>query len=398
MSGLETAIRNALSRSDRSDPNVRERIYHSARQALDAGLKKQEITDPVVIANQQSRLEELILQIESEEANSQLGQADEMLVDAPAPVGTARAGSAAEMPDDTPVRVGGQTRDEVGPAESASAAGDLGGMRAEPAEDRLAPPPGKHVPLKREPRGLFRRKQKVGKAPKRQERAPQVPGEKRPKRRRGLFSRLFIYVIFFTFIGMGLWWAYSAGLFMSYAERDTSVPNPPASVQEEDYTGAPTTALDPTQGFSSDWLEIYGAGSKAKVTPGPQATAEVVEMAGGPALKITSATPEADGDVAIEVSPDILRQIAGKTSTIALTLQASGDESVQLALRCDFSTLGGCARHRLMAEQERSDTLFRVTFDRGLAPTQPGRIFINSDILGGRHPVLIYSVRVLPGQ
>lgn len=398
MSGLETAIRNALSRSDRSDPNVRERIYHSARQALDAGLKKQDITDPVVIANQQSRLEELILQIESEEAEAQAAQADDILVEPPAPAARAQT----SVPVDADVQVAGQTRDaprtEYHSAGTSDLASDLGGMRAEPGRDRLTPPPARDLPPKRAPRGLFRKKQKPEKAAPRTERAPQVPGEKRPRRRRGFISRLFIYVIFFTFLGMGLWWAYTAGLFMSYAERDKSVPNPPASIQEEDYTGAPTTALDPKQGFSSDWLEIYGGGSNAKVSPGAQASADVVAVAGGPALRITSNSPDAAGDVAIEVSPDILRQIAGKTSTIAVTLQASGDEAVQLALRCDFSSLGGCARHRVMAEQERADTLFRVTFDRGLAPTQPGRIFINGDILGGRQPVLIYSIRVLPGQ
>jgi hypothetical protein len=90
--------------------------------------------------------------------------------------------------------------------------------------------------------------------------------------------------------------------------------------------------------------------------------------------------------------------LGGKTSTIALTLQAAGDNGVQLAVRCDFASLGTCTRHRVMALQEKSDTLFRVTFDRTLAPTQPGRIFINSDILGSRQPVLLYSVRILPGQ
>ncbi|MGO7623917.1 regulator, partial [Rhizobium ruizarguesonis] len=41
MSGLETAIRNALENSDRDNPEVRGRIYKSARQALEAGLRKQ---------------------------------------------------------------------------------------------------------------------------------------------------------------------------------------------------------------------------------------------------------------------------------------------------------------------------------------------------------------------
>ena len=39
MSGLETAIRQALERSDRTSPEMRARIYQSARNALEAGAR-----------------------------------------------------------------------------------------------------------------------------------------------------------------------------------------------------------------------------------------------------------------------------------------------------------------------------------------------------------------------
>ena len=42
MSGLETAIRNALARSERANAEVRARIYQSARNALEAGLRAAE--------------------------------------------------------------------------------------------------------------------------------------------------------------------------------------------------------------------------------------------------------------------------------------------------------------------------------------------------------------------
>uniref|UniRef100_UPI0035B5279B hypothetical protein n=1 Tax=Terrirhizobium terrae TaxID=2926709 RepID=UPI0035B5279B len=67
MSGLETAIRNALDRSERGDGQVRARIYQSARQALDAGLRKQGVTDNLVIMQQRKRLEDKISEIENEE-------------------------------------------------------------------------------------------------------------------------------------------------------------------------------------------------------------------------------------------------------------------------------------------------------------------------------------------
>ncbi|MEK1930860.1 MAG: biotin transporter BioY, partial [Pararhizobium sp.] len=67
MSGLETAIRHALERSDRTNSETRARIYQSARNALEAGLKKQDVHDPDVIAQQRHRLEVIIHAIEVEE-------------------------------------------------------------------------------------------------------------------------------------------------------------------------------------------------------------------------------------------------------------------------------------------------------------------------------------------
>jgi hypothetical protein len=431
---LETAIRNALSRADRGDATVRARIYQSARQALEAGLVKQDITDPEVIEAQRVRLEHKIREIEFEE-RERLREEARLAREAPAPVPpaavaddsligsghveTARA-AAATSPVDGRVEpdLGGQTRaghasrgmadDDLGLSVDAAprthpsaddGLSDLGGMRAEPQADRLAPEDV--APQARGRKAAKSAKAARGRrgAAEETSTAPGIPGEKRPRRRRGFISRLFIYVTFFAFCAMGLWWAYTGGLFLTDAERDTSVPNPPVTVTEEDFTGQPASpAFDPQQGFSDDWLEVYAAGGRVQATAGADASVETVAMADGPALRITSRSPEASGDVAIPVPVEVLRELGGKTSTIALTLQAAGDNGVQLAVRCDFASLGTCTRHRVMALQEKSDTLFRVTFDRTLAPTQPGRIFINSDILGSRQPVLLYSVRILPGQ
>jgi hypothetical protein len=478
---LETAIRNALSRSERGDATIRARIYQTARQALEAGLTRQAVTDPDVIAAERQRLELKIRDIESEERARATGLSSAAPSAPPAraqepplspapqspasqsptsqspasqsPASQASASRApgqksfppeisavppaapaasrplrvdpvmapVAAPQDQPAsdtsgdaRMSGPSLDGAMRAPASRAAeplhgsesgmADLGGMRAERHDDRLAPPP---VP---ERKG---RKAKVKPARGRKgnaqaasgladgDAAPGIPGERRKRRRRGLISRLFIWLIMLTFIVMGGWWAWTSGLFLTAAQRDTSVPNPPTTVSEEDFSGTPAatpSGFDPQHGFSADWLEVYGPDRKAAVSAGASATVETVAMADGPALRITSTSPDESGDVAIEVPVDILRELSGKTSTIALTLQSAADTSVQVAVRCGFSSLGNCSRHRVSASQERADTLFRVTFDRTLAPTQPGRIYINSDILGGRSPIFVYSVRVLPGQ
>lgn len=465
MSGLETAIRNALSRSERGDATIRARIYQTARQALEAGLTRQAVTDPDVIAAERQRLELKIREIESEERERATGLSQSAphvrvqeppVSPAPTPQSPASPASASRAPvqpsfppeisavspdapaasrprrvdpvmaptvapqdrsaSDTPgdARRSEPSLDDAMRAPESHAAepapssesgfADLGGMRAERRDDRLAPPPvperkGRQAKVKPARGGKGNTHAASGLSDG--DAAPGIPGEKRKRRRRGLISRLFIWLIMLTFIVMGGWWAWTSGLFLTAAQRDTSVPNPPATVSEEDFSGTPAgtpAGFDPQHGFSADWLEVYGPDRKAAVSAGASATVETVAMADGPALRITSASADESGDVAIEVPVDILRELSGKTSTIALTLQSAADRSVQVAVRCGFASLGNCSRHRVAASQERADTLFRVTFDRTLAPTQPGRIYINSDILGGRSPIFLYSVRVLPGQ
>lgn len=457
VSGLETAIRNALSRSERSDATIRARIYQTARQALEAGLTRQAVTDPDVIAAERQRLELKIREIEGEERERATGLSPSVSPSSAPPPQSSAPQSPAQRPPvppspapeisavspaaamaSRPLRVDpvmapsaapqdrvasdnrmdpqmrepsldGATHATAGhaPPQAAAAEGglaDLGGMRAERRDDRLAPPPaperkGRQAKIK--PARGRKGANAAGTGTSGDDLAPGIPGEKRKRRRRGILSRLFIWLTMLTFIVMGGWWAWTSGLFLTAAQRDTSVPNPPATVSEEDFSGTPAgtpAGFDPQHGFSADWLEIYGPDRKAAASAGASATVETVAMADGPALRITSAAPGESGDVAIEVPVDILRELSGKTSTIALTLQSAADSSVQVAVRCDFSSLGNCSRHRVAASQERADTLFRVTFDRTLAPTQPGRIYINSDILGGRSPIFLYSVRVLPGQ
>ncbi|MBP2548170.1 hypothetical protein J2858_001063 [Neorhizobium galegae] len=489
MSGLETAIRNALSRSERGDAATRARIYQTARQALDAGLTRQAVTDPAVIEAERQRLEAKIREIESEEkardaerpapaspAPASVPPTSVLPVEvppasapqpsSPAPVAAKPAPAAAPISSQAPSgsrpmridpvlspaidpeptgegvsaplhevrraeapkvdvrtdaarpdgaqaavhaepRLDGATRlgagePEASPLTAGDGLADLGAMSGERRNERLgAAPAGDRKGRAGKAKASRGRKGQAQTAAESGDFAPGIPGEKRKRRRRGVFSRLFIWLTMLTFIVMGGWWAWTSGLFLTAAQRDTSVPNPPATVSEEDFSGAaPGTpsGFDPQHGFSSDWLEVYGPNRKAAAAAGASATVETVAMADGPALRITSTSPSQSGDVAIEVPVDVLRELSGKTSTIALTLQSAADSSVQVAVRCDFSSLGDCARHRIAASQERADSLFRVTFDRTLAPTQPGRIYINSDILGGRSSIYLFSVRVLPGQ
>lgn len=386
MSGLETAIRNALEKTDRSSAEVRARVYQSSRQALEAGLRKQGIDDPNVVAQQRQRLETLIHQIEQEERNRLLDVVEGHIRREPAAAQTQPPlrGAVRNQPvtaepldeDDDLVSVQPETRG------APSQADDAGDFRAErstaTASVATHSAAGDAASLAFKPERAVRGR----------------------KRRRGLFARLFIMFTLLAFVGLAGWWVYSSGLLLTPEQRDTSVPNPPAEVQSEDFTGTePAPSLQAGRGFSDDWVEIYNADrGNAGIRAGSQASIENIATPAGKAIRITSKNAGDDGSINIEVPAEVLKDMAGKSSTISVTLQSSSDRQTQVSISCDFASLGDCARHRFTATPERADMLINASFDRTLAPNSAGRISINSDIDGNGRPINLYSVRILPGQ
>lgn len=418
MSGLEKAIRNALEQSQRDNADIRARIYHSARQALEAGLRKQDVTDPELVSVQRQRLEAKIREIEFEERQRlavERSRTDNVVsMDAnPPPSGIAPSPAAAPAAQHNPALVrdaavigGGESR-QIDSRDAASDAGDLGDLGVsrrggidQPAE--LRPRRSIEAERKARPGRWWQRKRKASTVSHAQPFAEQAatPGarldvaagaEQRPRKSRRWFSGLVMPLVVLCGAGYGVWWAGQNGFFVL---PDLSGNG---SVSGND-SGTRASGFDARQGFSEDWVEVYVPKGTAGITAGGDATVEAVQTSGGPAVRVASKSTGNRGEVSIEVPPAILREMAGKTSTVAVTLQTAANRSVEVAVRCDFGSLGSCSRHRFVATQVKTDALFHVSFDRSLAPNQPGRIYINSDVLEGNLPVFVYSVRILPGQ
>jgi hypothetical protein len=395
MSGLETAIRNALERSDRANAESRARVYQSARQALETGLRKQNIEDPDAINHQRRRLEALIHAIELEE-RARL----DMRVDPPVPPAApapASPGRRSEPPLAPPIAVdrpGGRVEPGFAANSVAHAAEVEPVVNPEPAFDEDVQPPKpdlREVHLADE-----------GPMPDmRSERAVQPR-----KRRRGGAARLMIFTVFLATLGIGAWWVYTSGLLLTAAERDTSVPNPPPRAEEEDFSGtsAPAEtpkgpqAIDTRGGFTDDWISVFTPDQVSALHPRANATVDMVTASDGTAARIVSRSGDSAGAVEITVPADVLRELAGRTSTIALTVQSPDDNPVHMSVECDFPRMGDCPRHRFTVNPQKLDALFRVTFDSGMAPSTPGRLIVNADLSGKGRGVNLYAVRVLPGQ
>ncbi|MFL0694190.1 MAG: hypothetical protein ACJLUP_19560 [Agrobacterium tumefaciens] len=393
MSGLETAIRNALERADRSNAEARARVYQSARQALETGLRKQNIDDPESINYQRRRLETLIHSIELEE-RARLEVRPESAAPPPtAPVPPPPMRPAEPMATTPPDR-------RPGRVEPGFAAGDppLGAQTGyrEPSLDKQ--------PEIAARASVDAHADDEGPMPDmRSERPLQAP-----RRRRGIVARLTIMSIFLATLGIGAWWIYSSGLLLTEAERDTSVPNPPPRAEAEDFTGAPEAtspsepagpqALDARGGFSDDWIEVFAPQQVSALRPRANALVDIVTASDGSAAQIVSRSGDEAGAIEVTVPTEVLREMAGRTSTIALTVQSIDDEPVQISVECDFPRMGDCPRHRFTVNPQKLDALFRVSFDNGMAPSTPGRLLINADLAGSGRGVNLYAIRVLPGQ
>ena len=393
MSGLETAIRNALARSERANAEVRARIYQSARNALEAGLRKQEINDPETIAAQRHRLEATIHQVEAEErAQFAVAPAHDIRVEPSMEARPEPVLRAERAVDPEPTRLDARPEPTIEAEPRAgegrpAVASDIGGIRPERADG-------------------FARSGKAGKATaSASSAAASQASDFRPervakaRRRRGrLFSFLLVLATLIAAFGAVAWWVRTSGL-LAELENGADGSNPPATVSGEDFAGEDPIkkALDTQSRFSSDWRAIFSPGDTTKLSAGAAGRFETVSTNEGPAVRVTSTNPERDGAVLIEVSPEVLGEMGGKTSTIALTLQSVNGKPVQVTVECAFSSMGGCGRHRFTVS-ERTDVLFQVEFDRSLSPSEPGHLVLNSDITGADASVNLYAVRILPGE
>lgn len=413
MSGLETAIRNALERSDRTNAETRARIYQSARQALETGLQKQGIEDGNVIAQQRHRLEAVIHAIETEERAAlrtrQPAPPVVSLDDAARARGAAQPRVEPQVRSQPPAQAQPQPQPQTPPqnqpqapatgrrepgfaadaprqAASDGGLGGLGGLRA----DRDGPVVSTRAAAEStadagEAAGL----------------APTVRGDTRKRRRKRsrFLSFTMVVLTLAAAVGAAAWWVQTNDLLKSAAERDTNVANPPASVASENFDGAAgLQTLGAQQGFTGDWVEVFKPTETGAIAPGAQAKVEPVDDEGGRRVLLTSQVADAAGDITIEIPAAVLAELSGKTSTLALTVQAEPGKTTEFAVECNFSSLGECGRYRFTVHDERIDMLFKVTFDRSLAPSSPGQIVINSDITGEGNSLNLYAIRVLPGQ
>ena len=470
MSGLEQAIRNALERADRANPEIRSRIYQSARNALDAGLRKQEVDDSDVIARQKHRLEQTIQGIEDEELERLrmiarmervIDAHDESLEEAAPdrdddaieaenasaePEANAPDRSRPHDPDDpeaealpaetpvaAPVYEGvvrriepdlaaepaaslARSHGEVEPAGRAEP--DLTPLPAEPTTEAEAPATnpaaddagsldGIAVDRRQKPSAKAEKKRRK----KREEESaawaePSTPvgrkvgKKKREKGRRAgsFFISLFVYAVLIAIVAGGVWWVYATGMLNAALNGSGDFDLIPKELQGEDFDpNEGKNPLDPAQKFSGEWRKVYEPDATNGIRARQNAKITDTTDSDGKAVILASGAPDQEGDILIDVPADILRDLTGRASTLALTMRSIDDKPAQIYVQCEFGSLGGCGRHRFTVTPERVDNLIQLQFDRKLSPDEGGQLVINTDLTGEGRAVKLYGIRVLPG-
>ena len=203
---------------------------------------------------------------------------------------------------------------------------------------------------------------------------------------------ILVTCLVIAFVGIGAVWVMVSGALQTPQQRDTSVPNPPATIDSEDFAGLPS----PDGAFSGDWIDVFTPRDAATVSGGEAAELNLLEDGGRDALRVVSRDAGAPGEVLFELGPGLLQSLAGGQSMVALTMRSSGDVPTQIYVRCVLPGGGDCGRHRFDVTYEAGDVIFSFDLSNAGAATEPAFLALNSDITGAGNGVDIYGIRIRP--
>lgn len=400
MKAFETAIRRALQKIDGTNPKLRERVYQSARDALTNSQAKQGIWGSDAATAQDRRLQDLIAQIEAEyiaplepeprpARRAPKPENRDVEPAAPSPPPRQAVRQQPSRPAAKPATPKRRPKERIRWSEPEPQIG--GNLDVESVGPVDPPPPPRKDKRRRKKRAdaslpdMDLLGESIG--------AAQRPAkQKRQKRRRPIFSLILVSALLIAFVGIGILWALYSGIFLSEEQRDTSIPNPPAKIEGEDFAGNP-----PADGtFSGDWIEVFTPADISRISGRGAATAALVESNGGQALQVVSADPGVNGEVLFELSPDVLRRLAGQKSLVAMTLRSSAEEPTQIYIKCELSGNGSCGRHRFDVNYEAGDVVFSIDLTERAADGAPGFLALNSDVTGSGRGVDVYAMRMRP--
>lgn len=366
MDAIEKAIRAAFEKGNAEERSFREKVYRSAFAALDRALQAAPNMTVEVAIKRRKALQAKIAEIETEflpaVAPKPEPVAPPVMESAPTPPpAEAEAAPAVAVPapaesDPVLMKVDPDTKPDLG-------------MDSVPAPD---------VEVTTSPAEI------------REARAQERVTRRRP------YAAIFFAVTLVAAALAGGWWAYRTGVFQSAEELDTSVPNPPPTVEDEDFVPAeqqPEAEQSEAEKAEAarNWISVFSPADPSGVKPPEGATAEVSQDESGSFLRIRSGS-SGEG-VVFDVGQGVLEQIVGKKAVFDIVARGGEGKETQISVSCSFGELGDCGRKRYAVGFERGEYLFDVEL-LSQPPAAGGTIAINSDFAKEGKSVDIYEIRV----
>lgn len=343
VSNLENALRRALSKGDMADPDFRRKVYTAAANAMERSMADSASDD----ATKAARRKNLASTISALEAELR-----------------------AAPPRITPVK-------REFERDSAGAPPVSNGMRS--AEPRLRVQP---------------RDDDDAVAPVAD---PRPARSARPRTR--IYSKLLSVVILIAFIVIGTIFVITTGAFQSVQERDTSVPNPPLQLEDENSDAG--TARAPA--LASDGTSDERARQEGWVTLFSPSDPTTLGLSGGAEVAIQSdpfgdfarvLTPTEGAQVQVDVPVGTLLDLQGFPVQVNIVARSDEGQPTEFSVTCDLGALGDCGRRRFNVGQAPAEYLFRLNLPSVDEINEAGRINIRTDINGNERPLNLLAVRI----
>lgn len=334
MQGIESAIRNALTKADSSDPAMRQRIYESVWSAHERAMAANaQLSDPQR-AERRERLKAAISHIEQEmRANANRVSDEEML--APAPQ----------------------------------------------YDGGLGVPDLDHSDVRSEGKGSRKRKSKAETEPDLgYEQGLSQPAKPKKRKKSRIFS-LALPLAFLVTAGLIGWSLYNSFVTIG------PVGNAPLS-----QSGNAGPAMQGNEADSKDWVTIFTPAQPDRISVQGKATAEIGGSGNTRYVRIKS--PTATDTASFDIGQGVLDQLEGKQATFEVMVRSDDGGTVQMSVSCDLGSLGDCGRKRYDVTDQQSSLLFDLPVPEVSSANSSGRLVLTSDINGTGKSVDIYTIRV----
>lgn len=380
MAGFEDLIRGTLERHGDASPEKREAVYNSSRQALERMLTRNDNIDAAAKDNQRKRLEDAIAVIEAGYmAGSPLAApgARQDIAQPTAPSAPLRVAPVSDPPPPTSRRVPASL-----PGTASRPIEPVAEVGAAPAQPQDAIPTPEKVPAHHRPVAGDER-QPVG-GPVKLEDFPGLYSERTSRERRP-FAKLLLWTIIIAGIGVSVWWAINFGPALVQQQLGGAVPNPGQTIESGQFVPE----------SERGWITAFNPSEDSdNVLTGDRGTASLYQDDSSSFIRMASNPGSTDNNIRILIPRGVLIPLRGEAATIELLIKNSSDAPHQIAVFCEFSSMGSCGRKRFDARDRAEAQIFDVILnDVELAANEDAFISINTDLAGDGKSIDLYTIR-----